>query len=84
MALTLRYGTLAQLGNLFRERYRKAHGIEAFRLAKWLVDHINDGTFTQAQVRNFFDLTQQQWDALKTKWEDWKAKYEEMLSVKGE
>jgi hypothetical protein len=84
MALVLKHATLAQLGAAFRERYREAKGIEAFRLATWLVNRINDGTFTETQVRNFFGLTQVQWNNLKAKWQDWKAKYDDMTAASGE
>jgi hypothetical protein len=83
MALVLKHATLQQLGEEFRERYRLSKGVESYRLASWLVARIQDGTFTQAQVRNFFNLSQAQWDVLRTKWEDWKAKYDEMRTAEG-
>jgi hypothetical protein len=84
MALVLRYVTKTQLGNAFRELYRASRGRETFRLATWLVNRIADGTFTQNEVRNFFGLTPQEATALYTKWQDWKAKYDEMNGAIGE
>jgi hypothetical protein len=84
MAIILRHATLAQLGAAFRQRYLAAKGPEVFRLATWLVNRINDGTFTETQVRNFFGLSVAQWNNLKAKWQDWKAKYDEMTAAVGE
>lgn len=67
MAIVLRHATLTQLGNAFRERYRSARGQEAARLARWLLARISDSTFTDAQVRTFFGLTQTQYNQMKTR-----------------
>lgn len=84
MALQLKYASLQQLGEAFRERYRDSTGMETARLARWLVRRIQDGTFTQAQVRNFFNLTQQQWDTLRAKMEDWQTKLDSIDAAGGE
>ena len=84
MALILRHCTKTQLGNAFRERYRSSQGLETFRLATWLVNRIDDGTFTVQEVRNFFNLSVPQANALYTKWQDWKTKFDEMNSSGGE
>ena len=62
MALLLKYATKSQVAAAFRERYRNATQIEACRLAKWLLDHIDDGTFTATQVQNAFGITVNQWN----------------------
>lgn len=84
MALVLKYATLTQLGNAFRERYKDSTGWETFRLATWLVNRIDDGTFTIQQVRNFFGLSVPEANALYAKWQDWKAKFDEMNGAIGE
>jgi len=66
-APVLRYVTAAQLGSYVREQYRQRAGTELARVAKWIVNRINEGTWTATQVRNFFGLTQTQWNTLKTK-----------------
>jgi hypothetical protein len=83
MALVLRYATLAQLGDRFRELYRKSRGRQTYRLAKWMVDRIDDGTVTVAQIRSFFNLNQTEWNALKAEWDQLKAIYETMESKTG-
>lgn len=67
MPIILKYATLTQLGNAFRERYRTARGAEAAKLARWLLARIADGTFTDTQVRNFFGLTVTQYNEMKTR-----------------
>lgn len=66
-APVLRYATMTQLGNYAREQYRSSVGYELAKIAKWIVNRINEGTWTATQVRNFFGLTQTQWNTLKAK-----------------
>ena len=40
-----------------RLRYLKSSRIECARIAKWILDHIDAGDFTDVQVRNAFGLT---------------------------
>lgn len=84
MALTLKHATLAQLGAAFRQRFRDSEGLETARLAQWLIDRIQDGTFTETQVRNFFGLTLAQWNTLKAKVQDWRDKRVALLAARGE
>jgi hypothetical protein len=84
MALVLKHATLAQLGAAFRERFKASEGVETARLAKWLLERIQDGTFTETQVRNFFGLTLVQWNALKAKIQTLRDKYADVLAAEGE
>jgi hypothetical protein len=84
MALTLRYATLAQLGAAFRDRYRNASREECARLATWLLNRIDDGTFTDAQVRNFFGLTQTQYNNLKTRLTNLRTNWLAVQAAQGE
>jgi hypothetical protein len=84
MALVLKHATLAQLGAVFRERFRASEGVETARLAMWLVARITDGTFTETQVRNFFGLTVAQWNTLKAKLQTLRDKYADVLAAEGE
>ena len=84
MALVLKHATLAQLGAAVRERFKASEGLETARLATWLIDRIADGTFTETQVRTFFGLTLAQWNTLKAKLQDWRAKRAELLAARGE
>lgn len=82
--LTLRYVTKAQLGNYFRDAYKVASKEEACRLAKWMLDHIDAGDVTDAQVQNFFGYTTPQYNALKTKFSAQRDAYNAMLAAVGE
>ena len=84
MPLTLKYATAAQLGDAFRERYRAASKVECGRLAKWILDHIDAGDFTDAQVRNAFGLTTGQYTTIKTKWTNLRTAYNAMIAAEGE
>lgn len=67
MALVLKHATAAQLAAAFREHYKAATGAEAARLAAWLLARIDDGTWTDTQVRNAFGLTVTKYNTLKAK-----------------
>jgi hypothetical protein len=82
--LTLKYTTKAQLGNAFRARYQTATKDEACRLAKWLLDHIDAGDFTDAQVQAFFGLTAAQYTAMKARASSMRDAYNAMLAAVGE
>lgn len=84
MALQLRYATLTQLGNAFRDRFRKASKEEAWRLANWLLNRIADGTFTDNQVRNFFNLTVAEYNSFKTRLQTMQSRWLELQSAAGE
>lgn len=84
MAINLRHATLAQLGAAWRERFRSASGIEAYRLARWIMARIADGTVTETQVRNFLGMTAAQWTTAKAKYQDWAAKYDAMQAAGGD
>lgn len=84
MPLALRYATSAQLAAAFRERFRAATGLEAGRLARWLLDRITDGTWTDAQVRNAFGLTVTQYNAMKTRLETKASRYDAVIADAGE
>lgn len=84
MAIALKHATSAQLAAAFRERYRKATGLEAGRLARWLLNRIADGTWTDAQVRNAFELTVVQYNALKTRLTEKATRYDAVIAEVGE
>lgn len=66
MALNLRYQTPAQFAARLRKRFRNAEREECARIAHWILRRIQLGDFTEAQVRNAFGLTVQQWATLRT------------------
>lgn len=84
MALNLQYQTAAQFVNKLRLLYRKSSREECARLAKWVLDHIEAGDFTDAQVRNAFGLTVPQYNTLKTKMTNLRTAYIAMQAAAGE
>lgn len=80
----LNYQTKAEAAARFRVLYRSANREELARLAYWLIERINDGTFTDAQVQNAFGLTAGQYTSMKgratTLHDDWAV----VLSAVGE
>jgi hypothetical protein len=75
MTLNLQYQTAAEFADRLRLRYLKSSRIECARIAKWILDHIDAGDFTDTQVRNAFGLTVGQYNTLKTKWTNLRTAY---------
>lgn len=84
MALTLRYATAAQLAAAFRERYQNSSREDCARLAAWLLARIDDGTWTDVQVRNAFGLTTPQYTAMKTRMENLRDHWAAVQAAQGE
>jgi hypothetical protein len=64
---TLNYQTKAELASRFRAAYRGATRDVAASMAYWLIERINDGTVTDAQVQAAFGLTTTQYNAMKAR-----------------
>jgi hypothetical protein len=84
VALALKYATPTQLAAAFRERYRDATRMECARLAKWLLDRIDAGDFTDLQVRTAFGLSAAAWTTLKAKMTTLRTQYNALLAAVGE
>lgn len=84
MALSLRYQTAAQFAARLRARYREATKEEAARIATRILDWIDAGDVTDAQVRNAFGLTTQQYTALKTRMTALRDAYRAVQAAAGE
>lgn len=84
MALRLRYQTAAQFAARLRERYRTATREEAARIATWVLDRIEAGDLTDAQVRNAFGLTTQQYTAMKARMSTLRDAYRAVQQAVGE
>lgn len=76
--------TKAEFAARFRELYRAASGEAAWRLAYWLIERITDGTFTDAQVRNAFDMTTGQYTAAKARFTQQHDNFVELRDAVGE
>lgn len=84
MALNLKHQTAAQLAARFRERFRGASKEEAARMATWLLNRIDEGDFTDAQVRSAFGLTVTQYNNLKTRMGTLRANWQAVQTAQGE
>ncbi len=84
MAINLRYATTAQLGTALRGRFKNASKEELYRLAAKIKKHYDLGEFTDAQMKNLFNLTTIQWNNLKAKIVNYAAAYDAMQNSAGE
>ena len=84
MALNLKYQTAAQFADRLRLRYLKSSRVECARIAKWIMDHLDAGDFTETQLRNAFGLSVAQWNTLKTKLTNLRTAYNAILAAQGE
>jgi len=84
MALNLNHQTAAEFAARLRTRYLNADKTECARLAKWILDHIDAGDFTETQMRNAFGLTAGQWTTLKTKMTNLRTAYNAAMAAVGE
>lgn len=81
----LDHQTAAQFAARFRARYKDSSRVECAKMAKWILDRVDGGNFTDAQVRNAFGLTATQWNTLKTnKLTPQRAAYNAVLAAIGE
>ena len=62
----LQHQTAANFADKLRAEYRISTRERVCYLAWWLLRRINEGTFTDAQVRNAFGMTTQQYTTFKT------------------
>jgi hypothetical protein len=84
MALNLQHQTPAQFAAKFRQRFKSAEKVEAWKLATKLLGWIDAGDITDAQARNAFGLTVNQWNDLKTRLTVMRTRYSELQAAQGE
>lgn len=84
MALNLKHQTPAQLAARFREQFKAASGERAGKMARWLIDRIQSGDVTDAQMRSAFGLTTTQYNAMKTRMTTLANQYSAVVSARGE
>jgi len=82
--LDLRHQTAAQFAARLRARFRSASRLEAARIATWVMDRIDAGDITDAQMRAAFSLTTAQWTALKTRLTTMRTAYRAIEAARGE
>jgi hypothetical protein len=79
------YASNSDLISAFRAAYRDASKIEAARLATWLLNRIDDGTYTTAQVENAFGITDAQWtNTILPKLSGYRTAYQAVLAAQGQ
>ena len=61
MALRLRHQSKVQFLRRLRERYRAASKLEACRLAYRMLQLLDDGDVTLAQMTNAWNMTSEEW-----------------------
>lgn len=66
MAIPLKYQTLGQFLVRLRPRYRQAERQDACRIAWRIIEWLNAGDITDAQMRQAWSMTAQEWNNLKT------------------
>lgn len=81
---TLNYQTKAELAARFRAVYLSATKAGAASMAYWLIERINDGTVTDAQVQAAFGLTAGQYATLKAKFTSLHDSWATVLAAVGE
>lgn len=84
MALNLKHAAKTQLADAFRVRYKASSQVECARLATWLLNRIDAGDFTDAQVQTAFGLSAGQYTTLKTKFTNLRTAYNAVLAALGE
>lgn len=84
MALLLKHQTVQEFISRFREAYRNGERERVCQLARFILSRIAAGDITDAQCRNAFNLTAQQWNALKTKMQNFVAAQDTVRGAVGE
>ena len=84
MALNLKHQTAAQFAARLRERYRNASREECARIATWILNRIEAGDITDAQVRTAFGLTVTQYNNLKTRMTNLRTNWLAVQAAAGE
>jgi hypothetical protein len=84
MALLLKHQTAAQFVARFREAFRNSERERCVQLARFVIARIQSGDLTETQVRNAFGLTVTQWNALKTKMNNWITAHNTLQAAVGE
>lgn len=82
--MRLVHQTSAQFASRFRDRFRNAEKEEAAKMATFLLNRIESGDFTDAQIRGVFSLTLAKYTTLKEKLTSLRNTYNSIQTAKGE
>lgn len=81
---TGRFQTVGEELLKIRERYLKSTGIETCRIARWIVDRLNDGSVTVVQMRTAFNVTPAQWNSINGRMDNFSASLTSVENAVGE
>jgi len=81
---TLIHATLTDLRDYVRELYLESEKEQTVLIALRLEEWIVNGRFTVAQLRQAFNLNTSQFDALRTKWQNFKDAFDVIEGAAGE
>lgn len=81
---TLEYATKNDFVPVLREAYRRSERDECARLATWIINRVNDGWVTEAQVQSAFGLAAGPWATLRAKMIALRTDYISVQAAAGE
>lgn len=82
---TARFQTISEELEKIRERYEKSKGAETCRIARWIVDRLDDGSVTVVQMRLAFGgISTAQWNAINGRMDTFSAAITSVESAVGE
>ena len=84
MALLLVHNTPDTIVSRFRTGFRNVEGEQAILYARFALEKISNGDLTDSQFRAAFGLNAVQWNAIKTKMQNWITAHNLIQSIIGE
>lgn len=84
MAFPLQHQTQAQFTARVRARYDGAVGDEAARLAAWIMDALDAGDFTDAELRQAWGKTVAEWAQVKGRMQSSRQSWRAVQAARGE
>jgi hypothetical protein len=81
---TARFQTVAEELLQIRERYLKSKGEETCKIARWIVDRLDDGSVTVVQMRTAFNVTPAQWNSINGRMDTFSAAITSVETAVGE
>ena len=82
--LELKHQSKEQFLERFRNRYRESSGLETIRQSSWLADRLDDGDFTDDQVRSSFKFKTSEMVSFKARLNSRRATLRQIRSAIGE
>jgi hypothetical protein len=83
-ALNLQWQTAAELAARFRARYRDATGIDAAKLAYWLIERVIANDLSDAQMEDAFGLTATEYNSVAARMSALHDSWANVLGAQGE